>query len=373
MKLNDQNIQIIINVPNIIFTTIFAIILAISSVAYADSDDEQIIQLLKQGQTFFINKQYDKSLEIYNKVIEADSENSYAYLARGNVYLSKRAYNQAIKDFNKSLELNSAAYRNYALLGFTYENMGNKDKAKEYCKLFFQYANPNDPLIPNVRKFMVDANLVPKIYTESKNNGNSTMNDLLIQSVEKNDLEMIQTAVNRGANVNIYIDATNWETPLTIAACKQNIEIVDFLIDHGADPNVIVQNTPFILKYLSYNNEWSLNFIQHLVDRGADITAYDSNGNNVFMRFYNTWNSYEYKKNMTKYFISMGVSVNCQNTDGETPLHKAAERGYADIVKIMLEAGADPNKTNNQFKKPLDYAVRSGNKDTINLLLSVTK
>jgi len=202
--------------------------------------------------------------------------------------------------------------------------------------------------------------------------GNATMNQLLLKGVEANDLEMVQTAVNNGANVNIYYDRNNWSTPLTSAVSNNNIDMADFLLDKGADPNVVVAGRPFILTFLSYNNERSLSLIQHLIDRGANIKAVDNSGNTVFMAFYNTYSSYEYKKNMTSYFISQGVDVNHQNKDGDTPLHKVAARGYADIAQMLLDAGANPNKTNNQFKKPLNNAINSGNRDLINLLLPLT-
>lgn len=39
-----------------------------------------------------------------------------------------------------------------------------------------------------------------------------------------------------------------------------------------------------------------------------------------------------------------------------TPLHLACEDGHVEIIKILLEAGADPNLENKQKKKPIDLA-----------------
>ena len=43
-----------------------------------------------------------------------------------------------------------------------------------------------------------------------------------------------------------------------------------------------------------------------------------------------------------------GASVNLTNTRGDTPLHDAAVRGDAAIVKELLARGADPTAKNRQ-------------------------
>lgn len=71
---------------------------------------------------------------------------------------------------------------------------------------------------------------------------------------------------------------------------------------------------------------------------------------------------------------------------GDTPLHKAAFYGHTDIVKLLLAAGADPNKsTNNDYVRdlggdygyypcygntPLHYAAKYGYTDVVKLLLA---
>ena len=48
--------------------------------------------------------------------------------------------------------------------------------------------------------------------------------------------------------------------------------------------------------------------------------------------------------------------------NGDTPLHKAAMYGCKDVVQILVERGADPNKINNVGYTPLHEATIEGQK-----------
>ena len=57
------------------------------------------------------------------------------------------------------------------------------------------------------------------------------------------------------------------------------------------------------------------------------------------------------------------------------PLFKAAQGGHKEVVQILLDRGADPNKTNSWGKTPLHGAVmqlnaRKGHKEVVQLLLN---
>lgn len=57
--------------------------------------------------------------------------------------------------------------------------------------------------------------------------------------------------------------------------------------------------------------------------------------------------------------------VNAKNDAGNTPLHKAANSGHSEIVKILLESGADTRAKNNEDKTPADIAQKYGSHDIV--------
>jgi ankyrin repeat protein len=55
--------------------------------------------------------------------------------------------------------------------------------------------------------------------------------------------------------------------------------------------------------------------------------------------------------------------------DGRTsPLHEAARAGHADIVRLLLEAGADPLKLDGDSQTPHSLAAAGGHASVLELL-----
>jgi len=66
-----------------------------------------------------------------------------------------------------------------------------------------------------------------------------------------------------------------------------------------------------------------------------------------------------------KFLLASGVNVNVTDTDGCTPLHRAALNDNIDMVNFLLANGANPNaKTNNE-----ETAIYWASKDEIREVL----
>ena len=62
---------------------------------------------------------------------------------------------------------------------------------------------------------------------------------------------------------------------------------------------------------------------------------------------------------IVKILLERGANPNAEDDAGRTPLHDAAFKGHVEIVKLLLERGADPWIADKGGHIPLDYAKDS--------------
>ena len=72
-----------------------------------------------------------------------------------------------------------------------------------------------------------------------------------------------------------------------------------------------------------------------------------------------------------KRLLSSGmVDVNCiVGPHDETPLFYASMKGHKDVVKLLLDTGAEPSKEDKDGYTPLHEASRNGQTETAAILL----
>ena len=73
---------------------------------------------------------------------------------------------------------------------------------------------------------------------------------------------------------------------------------------------------------------------------------------------------------IVKFMIENGADVNAKNNSGGTPLNVASQGDNRDIVELLIENGANINNKNNNGLTPLHQASRNGQKDIVELLIA---
>lgn len=66
-----------------------------------------------------------------------------------------------------------------------------------------------------------------------------------------------------------------------------------------------------------------------------------------------------------KKVISRGTPIDIQNPNGHTALHLAASLSRYDVVKLLIEKGANPNIKDNKGDRPIDLVAKIPPNDKI--------
>lgn len=119
---------------------------------------------------------------------------------------------------------------------------------------------------------------------------------------------------------------------------------------------------------LEVSNTWNELLISDIFDRESELMLIKKK-KNVEMLFQGSRNgNVEQVRNV----LSLGLYTNYRNEVGRTPLECAAYYGQPDVVRVLLDAGADPNEVLcYNGESPLCLAAIYGHSDVVKLLLDI--
>jgi hypothetical protein len=125
--------------------------------------------------------------------------------------------------------------------------------------------------------------------------------------------------------------------PLIAALAGEHFQMADLLRHNGADPHVQGYEKTIPLHSAAYFEKFEV--VQKLIEYDAAIDAGDEDGWTPL-----SWASrgfYFKDGSVLLLLLQCGADVNARDDGGFTPLHRASEDGALEVVRLLLEHGAD--------------------------------
>jgi ankyrin repeat protein len=187
------------------------------------------------------------------------------------------------------------------------------------------------------------------------------LNEQFYRVIRANDLARLTALVSQGADVNAKDN--RGETPLMYAAMVGSVEAMKFLLERNADPNV--QN-----QFGSTALIWSatdLSKVQLLLDHGANPNLASKKGRTALLVAAMSDRSAP----IVRFLIGKGADIQAKDFLKTSALKAAAFGNDTETVRLLLDAGLDPNAADLPGLTPLMMAAGwNGNLEAVKLLLA---
>jgi len=182
----------------------------------------------------------------------------------------------------------------------------------------------------------------------------------LHEAIYNGDEEVVKTLLKLKVNPNLTFGKD--VTPLYIASRQGHTTIVEALLYAGAKVDQTKENGWTPLHAASYHGH--TNIAELLINVGADANqATDAGETPLLIASCND------HIEIIRLLIPK-VDLNQVDADKRTALFLASEKGYTDIVQLLLDARANINITDKKRTSPLCIASYTGNIEVVQLLIN---
>ena len=184
----------------------------------------------------------------------------------------------------------------------------------------------------------------------------------LMQAAGDGDIAKARALLEAGAEVDAR--NANEGTALMYAVSAGDTAMVQLLLATGANPNARARIgwTPMLVAAAKGRHT----VVPILLEAGADPAETDAYGWTPLMRAVSSG----YLRAVDAILASGRADLQAREESGATALHIAAGRGYAPIVRRLLEAGAEPGAADGEGRTPADVARLQGHGEAEALLRS---
>lgn len=177
--------------------------------------------------------------------------------------------------------------------------------------------------------------------------------------------EIVEFLLDKGANPNDIRGGIE-NNVLHLGVGKSSVKIVHLALEYGVDPNAIGSPPDPALTQAAWEGVFTgsltefgvrgkqVKIMRLLVEYGADPNLGGMDGRTPL-----TVSAYGGFTQAVKFLLANGADVNISLTNGDTPLHEAADnQAGLKTIKLLLKAGAKINAVNRDGNTALHLAVR---------------
>ena len=186
----------------------------------------------------------------------------------------------------------------------------------------------------------------------------------LLDAAAVGDAERVAAALQRGADIEARDD--HKRTALLLAATHDHVGVANVLIANGADPNALDDrhDTPWLVTGVT----GSVAMLEVLLPANPDLTIRNRFGGVSVIPA-----SHRGHVDYVRRVVQTDIDINHINDPGWTALLEAVILGdgserYQQIVRILLDAGADPTIADFDGVTPLEHARARGHEAIVRIL-----
>ncbi|XP_044746875.1 rabankyrin-5-like [Coccinella septempunctata] len=173
--------------------------------------------------------------------------------------------------------------------------------------------------------------------------------------------EIVEMLLKKGATINPQ--DRDGSTPLHLVSETNYERMVEFLLNHGADVNVLDNKNRLPIELAV--SEGRITSVKLFLEKNKSFLNRRVNQNFSLLHIATQFGH----KEIVKFLLDEGADMHLTNDKGSKAIHIAAREGFTDIIDVFLEKGMDLDVRGAANQSMLHYAASTGRLEVVKYLV----